>query len=401
MSDIVNFFINVDEFDQNVMEYCNKHSSSRFDMEKVYNILTDRIPATPEEVYCAYYWYCWKMLYISFLKRGGLSFETLPVTRNYLISNNIVFSKDYLFKNHNRCLFYITCGFLEYLNKSQDLYAISADDRTWPLISKVEGLLGRIDDITLELKFTQHHLFSLLPYTLASKKMESNTNDIEKMVLDSEEKFKRIVNDPRWEEILTFLNENKNLDHKLKSQSDLIEQIDKYEKNLLNKRSEYNFVTLADAFVSIRKIKKNEMKKANFMFYGAAVLLLLTPLLLLLFHISEHASVFEGWMKLFYILPVTTFELLLLYFTRLFYFSKNAVMAQLLQIDFRLTICEFIESYVEDRKTSTENQETWRSFEALIFSPIQMKEDKIPSVLDGADAIAEFINKALKAKATN
>lgn len=74
--------------------------------------------------------------------------------------------------------------------------------------------------------------------------------------------------------------------------------------------------------------------------------------------------------------------------------------SQLVQIDLRLNLCEFIYDYVENKdKSSSESvRESWKAFEALIFSPFQPNEDKIPSVMDGTDVLADLAGKILKAR---
>lgn len=85
---------------------------------------------------------------------------------------------------------------------------------------------------------------------------------------------------------------------------------------------------------------------------------------------------------------------------RLFYVEVKSIKSQLIQIDLRLNLCEFIYDYIETRdKTHSEKvSESWKGFEALIFSPIQPNEDKIPSVMDGTDALVDLAGKILKAK---
>lgn len=87
------------------------------------------------------------------------------------------------------------------------------------------------------------------------------------------------------------------------------------------------------------------------------------------------------------------------YFMRLYYIEGKAIKAQLLQIEQRLSLCEFIHDYVEKKNNSGSEKESWSLFEKLIFSPIQVSSENIPSLLDGASSIAELAGKILSKEA--
>lgn len=80
---------------------------------------------------------------------------------------------------------------------------------------------------------------------------------------------------------------------------------------------------------------------------------------------------------------------------RLFYSEAKAVKAQLLQVDHRMALCAFIQEYVTYRENNEKSKEAFAGFESLIFSPVQAKEDNIPSMLDGAGAIADLMGKVM------
>ncbi|HCQ7467721.1 TPA: hypothetical protein P7Y84_005232 [Klebsiella pneumoniae] len=96
-----------------------------------------------------------------------------------------------------------------------------------------------------------------------------------------------------------------------------------------------------------------------------------------------------------YYLPILSLELLMFYFMRLYYIEGKSIKAQMLQIDQRLSLCEFIHDYVETKNNSGTEKESWSLFEKLIFSPIQVTSENIPSLLDGASSIAELAGKVL------
>ncbi|HEE1233111.1 TPA: hypothetical protein R6486_005371 [Klebsiella pneumoniae] len=48
---------------------------------------------------------------------------------------------------------------------------------------------------------------------------------------------------------------------------------------------------------------------------------------------------------------------------------------------------------MEKKSNSGADKESWSLFEKLIFSPIQVTSENIPSLLDGASSIAELAGK--------
>lgn len=164
-------------------------------------------------------------------------------------------------------------------------------------------------------------------------------------------------------------------------------------------KREGNFKLLAKAFSTIRKEKKKEVNYAQFRVWSFIVLLILLPMSLFFYLFFKDIPL--DWSSSLHYLPLVSLELLFFYFMRLFYVEVKSLKSQLVQIDLRLNLCEFIYDYVETKdKTShsTKVDDSWKSFEALIFSPIQPNEDKIPSVMDGTDVLADLVGKVLKAK---
>lgn len=163
-------------------------------------------------------------------------------------------------------------------------------------------------------------------------------------------------------------------------------------------RGDGNFKLLSKAFSSIRAGKSKEINTAQWRLWGVILLLITVPAALFIYFIYKNISF--TWVGLFRYVPLVSIEILLFYFMRLFYLESKSLKSQLMQIDLRLNLCEFIYDYVEskDKSPSDAAKESWKAFEALIFSPIQPNEDKIPSVMDGTDVLAELAGKILKAK---
>lgn len=93
--------------------------------------------------------------------------------------------------------------------------------------------------------------------------------------------------------------------------------------------------------------------------------------------------------KLFYLLPITVAEIILIFYFRIILGQFNAVNAQLLQLKMRLSICQFIESYVDFKGDN--GQHNLEKFESLIFSNLMPSAEQVPSTFDGLEHLGKAI----------
>lgn len=90
-------------------------------------------------------------------------------------------------------------------------------------------------------------------------------------------------------------------------------------------------------------------------------------------------------------LAVVSITLLFLYFFRLALRKADSCRAQLLQIQLRMSLCRFIQSYADySNEIRTKNSDALAKFESLIFSGIVSSDDKLPSTFDGIEQLAAF-----------
>lgn len=82
-------------------------------------------------------------------------------------------------------------------------------------------------------------------------------------------------------------------------------------------------------------------------------------------------------------------EVILLYFFRINLQACRRVETELLQIDLRMTLCQFIESYSDYAKKM--GGEAMKKFEDIIFSNILPDSAQLPSTFDGMEAINSII----------
>ncbi|MBR7369619.1 hypothetical protein G3W26_22120 [Klebsiella variicola] len=191
----------------------------------------------------------------------------------------------------------------------------------------------------------------------------------------------------------------KNIEGLINSAGATVQSLAEYDEKLKQYKSEYNFVLLSKAFSNLLKTKKAEYVTNHRSVIIFSSWLIATPLFALLNHVYNFFPVEFNLNALFYYLPILSLELLFFYFMRLYYIEGKAIKAQILQIEQRLSLCEFIHDYVETKNNSGAEKESWSLFEKLIFSPIQVSSENIPSLLDGASSIAELAGKTLSKEA--
>lgn len=177
-----------------------------------------------------------------------------------------------------------------------------------------------------------------------------------------------------------------------------IVNLQSYNDKLDEYKGEFNFVLLSKAFSRMKNDKKQELKNARRWMNFYTLVLMAIPTLTLVTLLNAWINFDSSLKHLIYAVPLLTLEVLIFYFMRLYYGEVRSIRAQLLQIDLRLSLCEFIHDFIGKKNESKENSDSWATFESLIFSPIQMSADNIPSVLDGANAVADVLGKVMPKK---
>ncbi|UOF22005.1 hypothetical protein [Pseudomonas syringae] len=156
-------------------------------------------------------------------------------------------------------------------------------------------------------------------------------------------------------------------------------------------KTAFNFVGLYDGFKSLRK------KKGREAWWGRFCLMLLGLVMLAPF-LGKFYSVFHALtivhMDTAFYVSLFGFELLLAYFFRVALQGYKSVQAQLIQIDLRMTLCQFIQDYADYAKeVRRDSPQLLERFDQLVFSGIVSNEGAIPSTFDGVEQIANLIDK--------
>lgn len=176
-----------------------------------------------------------------------------------------------------------------------------------------------------------------------------------------------------------------------------LNEVKALEERVGNLKSEYNFVGLSHGFTKIKEKKEKELLNTEMNYKNLFGTIFIVPVIAVLIHFCLPGLYPKDYSALFMILPFITIEMAIIYFFRLSYLEAKALRTQLIQIELRLSLCSFIDGYVEYRKKNNiAIDKVLESFDSLIFSPIQTNENNIPAMFDGIEAIAGFAEKIIK-----
>jgi hypothetical protein len=104
-----------------------------------------------------------------------------------------------------------------------------------------------------------------------------------------------------------------------------------------------------------------------------------------------------GINHLLILIPLISIEIILIYFFRVILINHRSVKAQIMQIELRQTLCQFIQSYASySKEIKTQDANALEKFENLIFSGVLSDPEKLPSTFDGIEQIGNFIKSIKK-----
>ncbi|MDY4380921.1 hypothetical protein [Pectobacterium brasiliense] len=225
--------------------------------------------------------------------------------------------------------------------------------------------------------------FGIIQNTLEND-VKGKARELSDIYLDTLQKFKKSED--------TILKSTKNIDV-------IRDELSGLEDKIKNLRTEYNFVGLSSGFERIKEKKEKELRNSEVYYKNLFGCMFIAPVFAFLSHFIKPGFYPENFSAVFILFPLVTIELVLIYFFRLSYLESKSIRTQLVQIELRLSLCAFVQNYVEYRKEHGKNiSKLLDSFDNLIFSPIQVNDSNIPSMFDGADAIADLAGKIMKNK---
>lgn len=162
-------------------------------------------------------------------------------------------------------------------------------------------------------------------------------------------------------------------------------------KKLDTYKTAFNFVGLYDGFKNLRS-KKGVEAGVGLVGLFALGALMIFPFLFK-FYLTFHPRSDLQFDTAFYV-SLAGFELVLAFFFRVALHNYRTIKAQLIQIDLRMTLCQFVQDYADYAKVvRKDSPQLLERFDQLVFSGIVNSEAAIPSTFDGLEHLANLIDK--------
>lgn len=255
-----------------------------------------------------------------------------------------------------------------------------------------QAALGRIRENRREFPVEIEEIISgahvVLPFEVA--RMEFHDGDLEKAALF-------------FDEMRRIQRESTDLSQKASAQTmkleKLLQDLGDTEKSIRHLQTEANFVGLDKGLLDLKTSRSERKKGLTDLVRGFGVAMAAIPVLAAV----SHAVLMLRWdfkfdvnSTILFTVPFIAIELVMLYFFRLSYSQLASLESQIMQIDLRRSLVQFIESYSEfSTKIKEKDKDALEKFESVIFSNIMSSDDKIPSTFDGVEQLAGLV-KALK-----
>ncbi len=209
--------------------------------------------------------------------------------------------------------------------------------------------------------------------------------------------LKSIINSDEIQNIKDFNAVSQRIEKQKKDWDDELAEREKrvarLQATLLQQEKAYNFVGLSKAFSNLTKKKKWEAKLLFISLRRMGMFLLVPLMLEFIFLMTVYAnSDYISADHLIVTIPIFSIEIILIYFFRIILLNHRSVKAQIMQLELRQALCQFIQSYVAySSEIKTKDAKALEKFENLIFSGILSNPEKLPSTFDGIEQISEFM----------
>lgn len=210
------------------------------------------------------------------------------------------------------------------------------------------------------------------------------------------------MNNTGFKTFFDFEKKSTELKHIITTQKlDINQSISFYWKELKSKESEvtklkdkldeyktaFTFVGLDKGFENLLK-QKNEAKTKTFWLLSGLAIVTILPL-----GFKFMANV-DSWQSM---LSVIGLEFVLIYFFRVVLNHYHSLQTQIMQLELRQSLCQFIQNYADyAKKIKTDDKDALEKFENLIFSSILSNPDKVPGTFDGVEGLTSLLKELKK-----
>ena len=224
-----------------------------------------------------------------------------------------------------------------------------------------------------------------------------------------------IYSNSKLNEIRKFLEEKDFSDYKAlikesEKASDLISgwnstfdvkiyEVKELEKKLESYKTTYDFVLLNEGFKNLYDQKKDDLKNPESNYKWLFRFILAIPVLEIIFFGWLIANQIEiNSVAIWYmVVPSISLILFLFYFYRINLQEIRSIKSQMMQLELRMALCQFIQNYADDsEKLHKKNEKGFEKFENIIFSPLVSSDDKIPTTFDGMEQLAKLVSEFRK-----
>lgn len=155
----------------------------------------------------------------------------------------------------------------------------------------------------------------------------------------------------------------------------------------------FNFVGLYQGFSDLSAKKAKEAFWLFLSLIGMGLLILsplVTEIILAVKGVISGNTLGVG--HLITLIPVISIEIILIYFFRVILLNHRSVKIQIMQIELRQTLCQFIQSYTGyASEMKKQDSGALEKFESLIFSGLISESEKLPTTFDGIEQVANLI----------
>ena len=209
--------------------------------------------------------------------------------------------------------------------------------------------------------------------------------------------FKSIVNSESIQSIKRFNDIHNSADTKRdeweKELSGRENRVNALKEALSTYESGFNFVGLVNGFNDLSKEKQSE--KDNLILWlkvlGCLIILPLIAEVIFLYLNLDNLDKVKN-VLLLSIIPTISLVGILIYYFRVVLFNYKAAKSQLLQIELRKTLCQFIQNYSEySSEIKQKDKGALEKFENIIFSGIVSDDEKLPTTFDVVEQLGKFI----------
>lgn len=178
-----------------------------------------------------------------------------------------------------------------------------------------------------------------------------------------------------------------------------IATVEELQRKLDEQKTAFNFVGLYKGFERLKGDKTSQLEKTNREYYGLGAAMVAIPICELLWVLFHFESISAGSGALAVLgLSTVSLVVMLFYFLRVCLADVKSLKSQIMQLELRMTLCQFIQNYADTSKDlKDKNKEGFEKFESLIFSSIVSSDEKIPSTFDGMDQLTNLL-KAFQGK---